>query len=179
LRATPPTLGAEVPTDRAAIGAVVAAAFRSPVEARLVDAIRESPNFVAEWSLVARVGAEIVGHVMCSFVTLRTGSDDRPVVSLSPLAVAPAHQGIGIGGALVRAVAVRVDEAGEPLIVLEGNPKYYGRFGFEPASSIGINIPLPDWATPAAAQVLRLRTYTPDIRGDIVYPPAFAAVTDH
>ena len=166
----------ERPVDRDAIALVVAAAFNSPVEARLVDAIRASPNFVAEWSLIAEMDGEIVGHVMCSFVTLRSASGERPIVSLSPLAVAPLHQGAGIGGALVRAVAARVEEAGEPMIVLEGNPKYYGRFGFEPATPLGINVRLPDWAPPEAAQVLRLREYDASVRGDIVYPPAFDAV---
>jgi putative acetyltransferase len=177
LRATPLELRTEKPADRDAIAAVVSAAFKSPVEAQLVDAIRGSENFVAAWSVVACIGEEIVGHVLCSYATLRAHSAARRIVTLSPLAVAPDHQGVGTGGALVRAVAARVDDAGEPLIVLEGSPQYYGRFGFEAASPLGINISLPEWAPPEAAQVLRLRTYSPDIRGDIVYPPAFDAVT--
>ena len=170
-------LRSEVRADHFAIAAVVAAAFASPVEAQLVDAIRNSPNFVPEWSVVAVLSEEIVGHVMCSYVTLRSGSNERRVVSLSPLAVAPKHHGSGIGSALVREVAARVDRADEPFIVLEGSPIYYSRFGFEPATPLGLNISLPDWASPEAAQVLRLRNYTPDLQGDIVYPPAFDAVT--
>ncbi|MEY2405696.1 MAG: putative acetyltransferase, partial [Acidimicrobiaceae bacterium] len=43
----------------------------------------------------------------------------------------------------------------------------------------GIRIDLPSWASPEAAQVLRLRSYDPSIRGRVVYPPAFDEVTGH
>ena len=78
----------------------------------------------------------------------------------------------------MRAVTARVDEDGEPLVVLEGSPSYYGRFGFEHSVPRGIHINLPDWAPPEAAQILRLRTYDASIRGYVVYPPAFDAL-DH
>ena len=45
--------------------------------------------------------------------------------------------------------------ARQPLVVLEGNPLYYGRFGFEHSRRYGIEIDLPSWAPPEAAQVLR------------------------
>jgi hypothetical protein len=47
----------------------------------------------------------------------------------------------------------------EPLIVLEGSPGYYSRFGIEYAVPFGITIELPDWAPPEAVQVLRLSRY--------------------
>ena len=47
---------------------VVAAAFGSPAEAELVDAIRASPGYVPELSLVAEVEGAVVGHVMVSEV---------------------------------------------------------------------------------------------------------------
>ena len=53
---------------------------------------------------------------------------------------------------------------------------YYGRLGFEPAVKYGIEIHLPDWAPPEAAQVIRLTAFDPDdptLRGTVVYPPAF------
>ncbi len=166
----------EMPADCAAIARVVERAFGSPNEARLVDAIRASENFVAGWSLVAIEGERVVGHVMVSYVVLADGDVGRRVPTLSPLAVDPDRQQRGIGAALVRAVVARVDAAGEPLVVLEGSPIYYGRFGFEFAVPLGITIDLPDWAPPEAAQVMKLRNYDPSIRGHVVYPPAFADV---
>ena len=172
-----PTIRAERPADHDTIAAVVAAAFKSEAEARLVGALRESDNFVSEWSLVADVDGRIVGHVMVSYVALHDDEVVRRIPSLSPLAVAPDLHGQGIGSALVRAVTALVDEAGEPLVVLEGSPVYYGRFGFEPAAAHDIHIDLPDWAPPEAAQVLRLRNDDVSIRGRVVYPPAFDVVS--
>ena len=173
------TVRAESPDDRDAIAEVVAAAFGSPAEARLVEAIRASSNFVAHWSLVAELRGRVVGHVMVSFVALRDGSAERRIASLAPLAVAPDAQGEGIGSALVSTVSARVDGDGEPLIVLEGSPVYYGRFGFVHSVPLGIHIPLPEWAPPEAAQILRLRNYDSSIRGHVVYPPAFDDVSAH
>jgi putative acetyltransferase len=173
------TLRSERPDDRAAISEVVGAAFGSPSEPRLVDAIRASENFVPEWSVVAALDGRIVGHVMVSFVTLRDDASERRIASLSPLAVAPDLHGRGIGSALVREVTARVDAAGEPLVVLEGSPVYYGRLGFEFSVPLGIRIDLPDWAPAEAAQIMRLGSYDPSIRGQIKYPPAFDDVTEH
>jgi putative acetyltransferase len=172
------TIRAERPQDRQAIGEVVAAAFGSPAEARLVDAIRRSPNFLPELSLVADHGGRIVGHVMISTAILQGADMERRVANLSPLAVDPGVQGRGVGSALVRAVTARADDLGEPVVVLEGSPEFYGRLGFEPAVAHGIVINLPSWAPPEAAQVLRLRAYDPSIRGLVVYPPAFHEVAD-
>ncbi len=172
------TVRAERPGDRQAIADVVTAAFGSPAEARLVEAIRASSNFVPHWSLVAELPGRVVGHVVISFVALRDDSAERRIASLSPLAVAPDLQGEGIGSALVRAVSARVDDDGEPLIVLEGSPVYYGRLGFEHSVPYGIHIRLPAWAPPGAAQILRLRNYDSSIRGHVVYPPAFDEVSE-
>jgi len=122
---------AEQPSDRVVIAEVVRGAFGSPVEARLVEAIRASSNFVPDWSLVAELRGQVVAQVMVSYAILRDGAKEHRIANLSPLAVAPTVQGRGIGSALVRAVTARVDEAGEPLVVLEGSPTFYGRLGFE------------------------------------------------
>jgi putative acetyltransferase len=173
------TIRAETPDDRAAIGAVVEAAFGSPVEARLVEAIRASENFVPELSLVGELDGRVVGHVMVSYTALHDTAARYRIPMLSPLAVAPDHQRQGIGSALVRAGAALVDARGEPLIVLEGSPAYYGRLGFEYSVPYGIRITLPEWAPPEAAQILRLGNYDPTLRGLVVYPPAFDAVAEH
>lgn len=169
----------EQSTDVEAIRAVVAAAFNSPVEARLVEAMRASNEYVPELALVAEDGGRVVGHVMVSHCSLVDGDSSRTVCTLSPLAVAPDVQSTGIGSALVREVVRRADERGEPLVVLEGNPKYYGRFGFEHAAPLGIRIELPDWAPSEAGQVIRLRNYDPSMRGTIAYSSAFAEVIQH
>jgi putative acetyltransferase len=62
------------------------------------------------------------------------------------------------------------------MVVLEGSPAYYGRLGFEHSMRYGIVIPLPEWAPPEAAQVMRLSAFDPadpSLRGTVVYPAAF------
>lgn len=166
---------ADDPREVGAIGDVVASAFGSPVEAELVAAIRASEHYIPQAALVATQGGRVAGHVMVSHVWLDDGSTTRRVCSLSPLAVAPTYQRLGVGSALVRAVIDVVERMGEPLVVLEGSPAYYSRLGFEYAVPHGIHIHLPDWAPAEAAQVYRLRNYEPSLRGDVVYPPAFEA----
>jgi putative acetyltransferase len=174
-----PSIRPERPEDHEAIAAVVEAAFGSPAEARLVEAIRSSPEYIADLALVAEVGGRVVGHVMVSGARLVDGDTERAIVMLSPLAVAPDLHRSGIGSALVREVTARTDARGEPFVVLEGNPAYYGRLGFEPAADHGITLPLPSWAPTEAAQVMRLSADDPTLTGHVVYPPAFDDVTEH
>lgn len=174
-----PTIRPEQPEDHAAIARVVAAAFDSPIEARLVEAIRAVPEYIPELALVAEVEGEVAGHVMISGATVHDGDRVHVVCTLSPLAVAPARHGHGIGSALVRGVTRRADERGLPLILLEGDPRYYWRFGFEHAAPLGIRINLPSWAPSEAGQVLRLTNFDPSIRGEVVYSPAFDMLGEH
>ena len=165
--------------DHAAIRTIVGAAFESDAEADLVERIRASDGYVADLALVATLDDSVVGHVMISVATMRTDAGERPIVMLSPLAVAPSMHRRGIGGELVRAVTAAAAAAGHPFVVLEGDPRYYERFGFEPAARYGVSLPLPDWAPEAAAQLLPLDRFEPsDLRGggQVVYPPAFDGV---
>jgi putative acetyltransferase len=173
------TIRAEEARDIAAIADVVEAAFGSPAEARLVEAVRASDMYEPDLALVAEVDGQVVGHVMISGATLVGEHGRRRIVMLSPLAVSPEHQRRGIGAALVHAAVRGADARGEPLVVLEGSPAYYGALGFESSTTHGITITLPSWAPPEAAQVMRLSAYDPALRGHVEYPPAFDDVTEH
>lgn len=169
----------ERPEDRPAISEVVEAAFGSSAEAELVEDIRQSEYFIPDLSVVAETDARVIGHVMVSYAMLHTQGGERRIAMLSPLAVDPAFQRRGIGSALVRKVTAEADARGEPLVVLEGSPKFYGRLGFEHSLLYGIEITLPSWAPPEAAQVLRLSNHEPSIRGRVKYPPAFDRFAEH
>jgi putative acetyltransferase len=164
--------------DHAAIAEVVESAFGSASVAELVAAIRRSEQFVPELSLVAEREGKVVGHVMVSFAEVRDGGHGERIAMLSPLAVAPTEQRRGIGALLVGAVTARAAELGERVVVLEGSPDYYGGLGFGPAADLGLTLPLPSWATPEAAQVIRLAAEGPYPRGTVVYPPAFDIVAE-
>lgn len=162
---------AERPGDEDAIGNVTTAAFGKQREARLVEAIRASDGFVSELSLVAELDGEVVGHVLLSYVGLE--GDSRRVLELGPLAVAPEQQRRGIGSALVREALRVADERGEPLVLVLGHPWYYPRFGFRPASQLGIAAPDPELPDDVFMAV-PLQAYDPALRGRVILPPAFA-----
>lgn len=160
-----------VDADWPAILDVHRRAFGRPDEAEMAAAVRRSDGYVPGLSLVAVSGADVVGHVMSSWVGLE-GSERRLLV-LGPIGVLPERQGEGIGSALMRASLERVRALGEPLLLLEGNPAYYARFGFVRADELGLEPPpeaLHDWAFQVA--VLDPGAELP--RGRVVYPPTFA-----
>ncbi len=160
----------EAEVDHAAIAEVTAAAFGKQDEARLVEAIRASDEFVPELSLVAEEDGRIVGHIMFSYSAL-DGSDTR-LLQLSPLSVAPDRQREGIGSALTRKALRLADARGEPLVLVLGHPAYYPRFGFRPASTLGLQAPNPEWPDEAFMAV-PLSGYDPSLRGVVTFAPPF------
>jgi putative acetyltransferase len=168
------TIRAEAPGEQAAVAVVVGAAFGRPSVVRLVELIRRSPEYEPGLSFVAVDGdGRIVGHVLFSRAPLRReGADDASVLMLSPLSVHPDRQRQGIGSALVRHGLDVVNARGEPLVILEGAPALYRRFGFRPASEVGIARPsarIPE----SAFQVRLLDGYDPALVGTVDYPKAF------
>ena len=160
--------------DHAAVREVIAAAFAAttpqgvPVEVGLVDALRESAEWLPPLSLVAESDdGDIIGYVVCT----RAWVDDRPALGLGPLAVAPAAQGQGVGAALMHAVLGAADALDEPLIALLGHTDYYPRFGFRPAAELGVTPPVADWAS--HFQVRTLSSYRPELQGTFRYAQPF------
>jgi len=131
------TIRPETPGDVDAIRRVNAAAFPTPLESRLVDALRAAGK--ATISLVAEeAGGEVVGHILFSPVTLDPPSPGAAGLGLAPVAVVPERQSRGIGGELIRRGLALAADAGFGFIVVLGEPAYYGRFGFVKASSFGL-----------------------------------------
>ena len=170
-------IDAERREDASAIDSLIRCAFHTqPGVADMVAAIRASPQYEADLSLVARSADQIVGFVMISHAELvSTDGARRDVLTLSPLAVHPDHERRGIGSALVRRVLAWADSRSNVprLVTLEGSPTFYGRLGFEFAPDHGVTFDLPAWAPAEAGQVYRLRGHDPGMRGRLCYPPAF------
>ena len=163
---------AEAHDDRTDVAAVIGAAFGadSPGHgdqvASLWNAVVDSG--LARHSLVALEGSEVIGHVGVSHAWLDARPSLLDVLLLSPLSVAPAAQGRGVGSALLRAILQVTSVAGAPMLVLEGSPIYYGARGFERASRHGILAPSARTPEPAF-QVALFDVWEPWMTGRVVY----------
>jgi putative acetyltransferase len=129
------------PGDEDAVLAVVLAAFSSPGRdgSEEVDIVRRTWQCAApdaRLELVAVEGDEVVAHLAAAPGTLEGHPAD--VAGVAPVCVAPGHQQRGVGTTLVRELVSRADARGWPLLVLLGDPAYYGRFGFGPAGARGL-----------------------------------------
>jgi putative acetyltransferase len=158
----------ETAADHDAIQRVIDEAFAGPIEAKIVDAIRKSDRFLPELSLVAVSEGQTRGHVISSYVDVEPGA--RRALQVGPLAVFPSHQRRGIGSALMDETIRIADARGEPLLLIEGNPKYYERFGFTRADAVGIEPP-PEAHGPQYFMIRPLASYDPAFRGRAIYPP--------
>lgn len=110
------------------------------------EAIRRNRVPAEGLALVARDEA---GHVIGSVrlwniqAGITPGGRAVPALLLGPLAVDAAHEGKGIGGALMRAAIVEAKKLGHGAILLVGDAPYYERFGFSPEKTTTLMMPGP------------------------------------
>jgi putative acetyltransferase len=164
---------AEAEQDRPGIRAVHLAAFETPAEAALVDALRAQAHPLV--SLVAEDAGSVVGHNLFSPVSLPDHAG-LGLMGLAPMAVAPPRQRGGIGQALVRAGLERCRALGVGAVVVLGHPAYYPRFGFRPSTRFSL---ASEYDAPEDAfMVLELAPgHLSRVSGTVRYHPAFAELT--
>ncbi|RUT06751.1 N-acetyltransferase [Dulcicalothrix desertica PCC 7102] len=160
----------EASPDYSKIAEVITSAFGQPNEAKLVEAIRNSENYIPELSLVAEIDGNIVAHLLFSYIHI-ISNEILPVLALAPVAVLPQFQNQGIGTALVQYGLDRADELGEALIIVLGHPSFYSRFGFVQSTYYGIKSPFEVRAE--AFMVKPLKNYEIKYTGEVIYPQLF------
>jgi putative acetyltransferase len=157
----------EKDTDAEAIDDLLRAAFHGgDEEVAIVRAIRE--HQLADLALVAEYDGEMVGFVMFSAARAAESAYSPAMSGLAPLAVLPAHQGLGVGRKLVWRGLEKLRKRGIQAVVVLGDPKYYRHFGFRPAAASGMRAIYPH--PPNAFQVLDLfEAATAGVTGLIEY----------
>ncbi len=169
------TFTPETDDDIATIRSLVTAAFRRTSEADLIEAIRVSPNFIPELSLIAAEEGNVLGHILFSPIVIESQGGTVPALALAPLAVTPPRQHQGIGTQLVQAGLSKCRELDHGIVVVLGEPHYYGRFGFQTASQFGVQPPFP-----VPEQVFMVLELKPgaliNVSGIVRYPAYFDEV---
>jgi putative acetyltransferase len=118
-------------------------------------------------SLVAVDGDRIVGHLLLS----RMAAPFR-ALGLGPVAVRPEHQRMRAGSRLIHAGIERAKQTGWQGIFVLGDPRFYGRFGFDRAltSSFECRYSGPHF------MALILDDSIQTLSGPVDYAPAFASL---
>jgi putative acetyltransferase len=158
-------------TDRSAIRSVLSSAFRRDAEAILVEKLTQAGAIKTE--LVAEENGAVIGYCAFSEVTADPMMDGI-LLGLAPLAVLNERQGNGAGKALTMRGLEICRQQNAALIVVLGEPDYYSRFGFQPASDHNIKWAAMDAG--AAFQLIDFGGITSNVYHAINYHPAFSEV---
>ncbi|MFD3328817.1 GNAT family N-acetyltransferase [Streptomyces sp. NPDC058701] len=166
----------EIPADLAAVRAVtIASSYKpheeEPVEVILRDSLHKGENWIPALSLVAEgEDGAIIGHALCTWG--RIGAVRVPNLSL--LGVRCDHRRRGVGTALVHATLAAADALDTLMVVVLGDPDFYGRFGFQPSTDFGIVGEEPAWEH--MFQIRPLHAYDPSVQGEFTYPEPFGSI---
>lgn len=121
--------------EEAAVDRLLNAAFDAPDEAGLVQALRKDGAIAGE--MVLPMGEEIVGYY-----ALSTMQAPRGWLCLAPVAVAPEHQGKGLGRRMMGQLTEWAKAAGQYVVVL-GYVPFYENAGFSAARAERLTSPFP------------------------------------
>ena len=130
----------ELPEDFQAVEHLVREAFWNVYapgccEHYILHQLRQDPCYVPELSYILEEDGHVVAQI--AYAKGRYCPDsggEQAMLLFGPVAVLPGAQGRGYGSALISFTLKRAKELGWPCVVITGDPAYYGRFGFEPAS---------------------------------------------
>ena len=81
-------------------------------------------------SLVAEVDNQVIGYVSFSPIFLKSDSSISGYI-IAPLAVSPEHQKQGVGSNLIKSGIDMLTKDAIGVLLVYGDPAYYGRFGFK------------------------------------------------
>lgn len=158
--------------DTTAVRRVLEAAFPTAAEADLVERLRRGAKSVI--ALAAEDDGEVVGHIVFSPLALEPLAGAIGL-GLGPVAVLPDHEKHGVGRRLVQNGLAASHAWGAGFVTVLGDPEYYGRFGFEPASEHGL---LNEFGAGPHFMVFPLKKNGLPPRGTLIkYAPEFSGMT--
>ena len=127
----------QTPADMRAIESLMDSAFGTARHSRSVWQLRLAPP-IPDLCLVLRESNVMLASLRFWEVLL----EQQTVLLLGPLAVQPDLRGQGYGQLIVTEGLARASAIGNwPLILVSGEPDYYPKFGFVPATPFRIDWP--------------------------------------
>ena len=137
--------------DDVAIETLMGEAFGPARHSRSVWLLRSGPP-IANLCLVLRES----GTMLASLRFWEVQLEQQTVLLLGPLAVQPDLRGQGYGQQIVKEGLSRAKAMGRwPLVLVSGEPEYYPKFGFVPASPYQLQ--WPGFVEPERLQILELK----------------------
>ena len=105
----------------------------------VIHVLREDPAFVKELDFVMEKDGKLIGQNMF-MKTIIEADDGRviPVLTMGPIGITPELKRKGYGKALLDYSLEKAAEMGFGAVLFEGNIDFYGKSGFDYASSFGI-----------------------------------------
>jgi len=129
--------------DRETIREVHLSAFteeeRQDVSTLAINLLNEQTS-PETFALVAEMDGVVVGHIAFSPVAVENNQEWKGYI-LAPLGVKPDFQKHQIGSKLIEVGMERLSEKGVNVLFVYGDPKYYGRFGFNADTASGYTPP--------------------------------------
>lgn len=116
-------------------------AYSDHREHLMIERLRGTDAFSPEFSLLAEIDGEAVGHILLTKAYILDPDSSVATLALAPLSVVPEHQSCGVGKQLVKAAQKRATDLGFGSILLVGIPSYYPQFGYEPLNRYPITLP--------------------------------------
>lgn len=145
--------------------------FPTEIEAQIVDALRAAGRL--SLSCVAIADYSVIAHVAFSPVTVDLIDGG---LGLGPVAVLPGYRTQGVAEKLINFCLEACHHAGCGFVVVLGDPEYYRRFGFKPASDWGL---VDEYGGGAAFQAIELQDGgIPATGGTVKYAPEFSVANE-
>jgi putative acetyltransferase len=120
-------------TDLDSILKVIKTAFsdeENKVIMNLVQELHQETTCPSIKSLVAEIDNQVIGYVSYSPIFLKSDTSIFGYI-LAPLAVSPEHQKQGVGSNLIKSGIDMLTKDGVGVLMVYGDPNYYGKFGFK------------------------------------------------
>lgn len=149
--------------------------FGQDTEAKLVEHVREGPNYIPALALVALADDKIVGYILFSKIGITNGDVRYESLTLAPMVVHPSYRKQGIGAKLITQGLQKATDMGYTSVLVLGHEYYYPKFGFVPAARFSIKPPFD-----VPADVFMARELVPNalinISGTVEFPVEFSVM---